>query len=171
MKKFLFIATIASMVLSFASCEKTKEEQLKDMIEARLDSTMNNPDSYEFVSMTPIDSVMSKWEEEVDAEKIKLLISIYDAEVDVLNAKADNRTFSYSKRISFAEKGLKNIEKIDSLKDEYIKKSLEYVPFLTGFYTTFKFRGENAFGAIVLNAYKVTFNKELTEIKSMELIE
>lgn len=171
MKQILKFVITIFMVASFSSCEKTQEQILQEMIEARLDSTMHNPQSYEFVSMSPIDSVMSKWDEEVDAEKIKLFISMYEAETDVLNAKADNTTLSYNKRISLLERGLKNLEKVDSLKKEYISQGLSYTPYLTGYYTLFKFRGQNKFGATILNEYKVIFNKELTEIIDFEVIE
>ena len=171
MKK-LFITMVAVLMASlFFSCEKTQEQILQEMIEARLDSTMHNPQSYKFVSMSPIDSVMSKWDNEVDAEKIKLFISMYEAETDALNAKADNPTLSYNKRISLLERGLNNLEKIDSLKKEYISQGLSYTPYLTGYYTLFKFRGQNKFGATILNEYKVIFNKELTEIIDIEVIE
>lgn len=166
MKKLLLFASAILALLS--SCEKTQQQILQEMIEARLDSTMNNPDSYEFVSMTQIDSVMSKWENEKDAEKIKIFISMYEAETDALNARADNTSLSYNKRISLLEKGLKNLEKVDSLKNEYITKSLSYEPYLTGYYTIFNFREQNEFGAIVLNSYKVIFNKDLTEIIKIE---
>ena len=64
------------MASLFFSCKKTQKQILQEMIEARLDSTMHNPQSYKFVSMSPIDSVMSKWEDEVDAEKIKKSVTI-----------------------------------------------------------------------------------------------
>ena len=108
MKKISFYLIAFTLAYTFQSCEKTQEEILKEMIESRLDSTMHNPDSYEFVSMSPIDSVMSKWDDEDDAEKIKIFIAMYESETDVLNAKADNTTLSYNKRISLLEKGLKN---------------------------------------------------------------
>lgn len=171
MKKILTLIAVLAMAASFFSCEKTQEEILKEMIESRLDSTMHNPKSYEFVSMSPIDSVMSKWDDEDDAKKIKIFISMYESETDVLNAKADNTSLSYNKRISLLEQGLKNLEKVDSLKKEYISRDLSYTPHLTGYYTLFKFRGQNKFGAIILNEYKVIFNKELTEIKDVEVIE
>ena len=171
MKKFSFYLIAFTLAYTFQSCEKTQEQILREMIESRLDSAMHNPDSYEFVSMSPIDSVMSKWDEEVEAEKIKLFISMYEAETDALNAKADNTTLSYNKRISLLEKGLKNLEKVDSLKKEYISQGLSYTSYLTGYYTLFRFRGQNKFGATILNEYKVIFNKELTEIIDFEVIE
>lgn len=171
MKKFSFYLIAFTLAYTFQSCEKTQEEILKEMIESRLDSTMHNPDSYEFVSMSPIDSVMSKWDDEDDAKKIKLFISMYEAETDALNAKADNPTLSYNKRISLLEKGLKNLEKVDSLKKEYISRGLSYTPYLTGYYTIFKYRCKNEFGAKVLNSAKVVLNIEKTEIKEIMTIE
>ena len=67
MKK-LFITMVAVLMASlFFSCEKTQEQILQEMIEARLDSTMHNPRSYEFVSMSPIDSIMSEFKDEKEA--------------------------------------------------------------------------------------------------------
>lgn len=172
MKKLLFIAVIASAILSFSSCEKTKEEQLKDMIEARLDSTMNNPDSYEFVSMTPIDSIMSKWTEEMESFLLEQKIKSLESKNKRLYAQSDMKyLYSHKERIAFLDSVGINNNKQDSLLKVYKSKMDSYIPKLKGYSTIFKFRGENAFGAIVLNAYKVTFNKELTEIKSIELIE
>lgn len=167
MKKLLLFA--AAILALLSSCEKTQQQILQEMIEARLDTTMNNPKSYEFVSMTPIDSVMSEFKDEKEATLIELAITMNKAENKALYAKADAKyTFSYQERIGFLEQIGKNNEKIDSLTAKYIDKRDSYIPHITGYYTIFKFRGQNEFGAIVLNEYKVTFNKELTEIVKME---
>lgn len=169
MKKLLTLIAVLAMAASFFSCEKTQGEILKEMIESRLDSTMNNPDSYEFVSMTPIDSVMSEWKDEKEAVLLELAITMNKSENKALYAKVDAKhTFSYQERLAFLEQIKKNNEKIDSLAVKYIDKRDSYTPHITGYYTMFKFRGQNEFGAIVLNEYKVTFNKELTEITKME---
>lgn len=171
MKK-LFITMVAVIMASlFFSCEKTQEQILQEMIEARLDSTMHNPRSYEFVSMSPIDSIMSEFKDEKEAVLLELAISMNKAENKALYAKADAKyTFSYQERIGFLEQIKENNDKIDSLTAKYIDKRDSYVPHITGYYSNFKFRGQNEFGAIVLNEYKVLFNKELSEITDMQPI-
>ena len=79
--------------------------------------------------------------------------------------------YSHKERIAFLDSVGINNNKQDSLLKVYKSKMDSYIPKLKGYSTIFKFRGENAFGAIVLNSYKVIFNKDLTEIKSMELID
>ena len=171
MKQILKFVITTIMVASFASCEKTQEQLLREMIETNIIENMNNPKSYEFVSISQADSIMSKWEDEEDAQKIKIFISMYEAENKALYAKADNPAFSYNKRISFVEKVGSNNKKIDSLGVEYIARKAEYVPHLTGYSIDFKFRGQNAFGAIVLNTYKVVLDETKTQIKEMKLAE
>ena len=69
------------------------------MIEARLDSTMHNPRSYEFVSMSPIDSIMSEFKDEKEVVLLELAISMNKAENKALYAKADAKyTFSYQEK-------------------------------------------------------------------------
>jgi hypothetical protein len=100
---------------------------------------------------------------------LELAITMNKSENKALYAKADAKhTFSYQERLAFLEQIKKNNDKIDSLAAKYIDKRDSYIPHITGYHTTFKFRGQNEFGATVLNEYKVTFNKELTEIVKME---
>lgn len=171
MKKLLFIIAAAVLVCSFVSCEKTKEDILRELIENEVKSTMNDPKSYEFVSMSPVDSIMSNWEDEEKAKKLKIFVSMYESENKALYAKSDNPSFSYNKRIAFLEKVGSNNNKIDSLEREYLTSKTEYKPYSTGCYTIFKFRGNNELGVKVINSLKVVLNKELTEIKEIQIVE
>lgn len=171
MKKFSFYLIAFTLAYTFQSCEKTQDEILRDMIEEKIISTLDDPDSYEFASISQTDSVMSVWENEEDAKKIKISLSMNEAQLKALNAKANNPNLSYKQRLDAAEKGLPIAVKIDSLNTLYVKNKMSYRPYLTGYYTIFKYRCKNEFGAKVLNSAKVVLNIEKTEIKEIMTIE
>src|SRR5690554_3139731 len=51
MKKLLLLTLTLTLFISCAEKEKTKEERIRENIEAKLKPTMKDPASYEFVSM------------------------------------------------------------------------------------------------------------------------
>lgn len=169
MKKILALVLLACTIVS---CEKTQEDILREMIEKRLETTMHNPKSYEFVSMSPVDSIMSEFKDDKNAILIEMAIKAQNSERKILWSKVDAKyVYSINERISFTKQIEEKNKKIDSLLVKYSNMQDSYVPHLTGYYTIFNFRGQNKFGALVLNSYKVIFNKELTEISEMKEVE
>jgi hypothetical protein len=78
--------------------------------------------------------------------------------------------YSHKERIAFLDSVKINNNKMDSILKVYESKMNSYVPKLKGYSVLFKFRGQNEFGATVLNEYKIVLNNELTEIVKAELV-
>lgn len=171
MKKLLIPMIAIVMGLSFASCEKTQEQILQEMIEAKLKENMNNPKSYEFVSMSSTDSIMSKWKEELEALLMEQSVKALNSKNKRLYSQSDMKyLYSHKERIAFLDSVKINNNKMDSILKVYESKMNSYVPKLKGYSVLFKFRGQNEFGATVLNEYKIVLNNELTEIVKAELV-
>lgn len=172
MKKTMFLLLSGIMTASILiGCKAKEENKLKVMIESSIKKNMNEPDSYEFVSMSQLDSIMSKWEDEKQARQIEIFISMYEAEYMALMAKADAKySYTVNQRIKFTEQAGNNIKKIDSLKYLNLEKRTNYKPYVTGYTSEFKIRELNELGAKVLNTYLVTLNDSLTTIISLKLI-
>ena len=172
MKKLFIVMTAALMASLFFSCEKTQEQVLQEMIEAKLKENMNNPKSYEFVSMGSADSIMSKWTEELEAFLLEQSAKALNSKNKRLYAQSDMKyLYSHKERIAFLDSVKINNNKIDSILNIYKSKMDSYIPKLKGYSIIFNFRGQNEFGATVLNSYKIIFYEDFSEIKEMKQLE
>lgn len=139
--------------MSFTSCEKSHDEIVKQNAEEYLLPLLNDPESYEFVDLKLIDSVLYK--DNIDYEKKRTQFELLDWEHVIVVAEV---IFSYKNDSSDIIKGMMEIEKnkiilskIDSLETALGDKKNE----VASYTYTFSFRGNNKLGAKILNQYIV----------------
>ena len=130
MKKIILIAL--SINLLMISCAKTKEERIRENIEAKLKPLMKDPDSYKFVSM-----------------KIKKTFSVAERRKTV-NDK-------YLKEVQDLNKTLPVPELLFQAETEYnfLKKQTDENKDAT-YYVDFVAKGTNSFGATIQSKYTAT---------------
>lgn len=172
MKKIILFALIA---IAMSSCTKTKDEIAREFIESQIKEGMNDPSSYEFASMTPLDSVFSLFKNEDEAKEIRKEINHFDIKSGTFERLSED---TYSNRSVFSKQQMAEFK--DSM--EYYKKILaekeayyaereeKYQPRMEGYKTTFSCRGKNAFGAMIKNTYEIILNENLDSIISAEMI-
>ncbi len=129
MKKFILIALSINLIfISCVSKKKTKEERIRESIEAKLKPMMKDPDSYKFVSM-----------------KIKKRFSVAE------RRKTINDDFLAS------AKKLNDPELLFQAETEYnfLKNQTDDNKDAT-YYVDFVAKGTNSFGATIQNTYSAT---------------
>ena len=173
MKRLLLILTVA--VLASCSPEKKAEKLIKKWMSENL----NDPKSYEPVSFSTLDSILTEFEDTPEAQKLlsytkEQLAFIKKANQNLELADIWKGSYdSYSKSqfysyIDLADKYMAKNDSVEKLKKEYepIYDSAKekFVPTLVGWEMSHKFRCKNGFGAQILSEKEFKFNKDLTEI-------
>lgn len=173
MKKYIYLF---ALLLTAASCAKTNEEIARAFIESQIKEGMNDPSSYEFVSLTPLDSVFSEFKDEPQGKEIRKEINELDIKMRAFEKLSED---TYSNRYTFTKKQMQQFK--DSMnyyfeakkeKDSYYALvESNYKPKMKGYKTTFTFRGKNAFGAIIKNSYELYLNEKLDSIVNVKDVE
>jgi hypothetical protein len=163
--KYTRILTLL-LIFIFVSCEseKTKEDIIRKKIEEGILPNMNDPKSYEFVSIAIIDS--STYRENIDnklmqLEAIRDYPLIIDLKKDMISLDEELYRLdkSHYKDLVEARQELEDIKteqknfemlvkEVDSL-----KLTLENLDKTAVYLIEFKMRGNNSFGAKILNTY------------------
>ena len=68
MKKIILLVCV---ITALCSCGKSNEDKARELIEAKLKTTMNDWDSYEFVEMSKVDSTFTFFMDTEEAKTIK----------------------------------------------------------------------------------------------------
>ncbi len=145
--------TLLLIIITFISCKKepTLQETVKANIEKELFDSLNDPDSYEFVSMGDIDTIYAK--------------DFYSKRIELLNERVgylgnDKDVVTKTMKETYEEQILKYQNKLDSIPENEIESIT----------TTFKFRSKNKLGAKILANYYVYLTENLT-VEEMDKME
>ena len=141
--KNIIISFFISLII-FSCKEADKKDYIKKNIETFLKTNMDNPDSYEFVSLK-IDTIFRR---EVILDSILLL----DSGLTVILPNPSSESYSFE--IKHRKKTKRKIKK---LKEELEKTSNNKISRLN---CLVKYRGTNSFNAKVLNKIELMINKD-----------
>lgn len=145
------IRHITFLFLTFALISCTSpEEKARHIFEETLLPRMGNPDLYEFVSMTPLDSAYSSLN--IDRSYLSLKDSLKKYTISKYDVMLPKQKYHKKKQ---QEEKYKNAvrEYEESFKSEFI-----------GWHSTIEFRAENLLGAKWLYSAEVYFDKDITEL-------
>lgn len=172
MKKLMILMMLA---IIGASCTKTKDEIAKDFIESKIKEWMNDPSSYEFASMTPLDSVFSQFKDEKETVELENKISVMKGMAKFFKTKSEDSFYKkyYPKEeIEQAKDSLDYYtRKLEEKEEEMARLESGYIPRMEGYKTTFTFRGKNAFGSMIKNSYEIIISENLDSITNTRMIE
>lgn len=165
MKKLALLAIIA---LFISSCGQSNEDKARKLIEEKLQTTMNDWSSYEFVEMTTLDSAFTKFEdsEYMKEHRSKMLTAMTNT--GNIKSRLKSCKESEEKVLQDSLSYYQSIE--DSLMNVFNTKKDSFKGDFIGYETTFSFRGNNKLGAKVLTNIRVTFDKDLTTITNAKEI-
>ena len=154
--------------ITLTSCSKSNEDKAKELIETELQTSMKDWSSYEFVEMSSLDSVFTKFKDsEYAQEHKKKMLSLMVASGDI---KAKLKECNKSEEALLNDSLSYYQSKEDSLMNVYKQKENEFKGDFIGYETNFTFRGNNSLGAKVINNVKITFDKDLTSVIEMKSI-
>lgn len=172
MKKIILMALV---VIVATSCTKTKDEIARDFIESQIKEGMNDPSSYEFASMTPLDSVFSEFKKENETIELEYEIRTLKRKKAVFKDKAEDpfyKRYYPKKEIEQAKDSLDYYtQKTEEKEAKMAKLESEYIPRMVGYKTTFSCRGKNAFGAMIKNTYELIISESLDSLIKVKMVE
>ena len=148
MKKFLLLLITITIFISCGEKEKTKDEKIRENIEAKLKPTMKDPASYEFVSMN-----------------IKKTFSVAERKKTV-NEKQLQKVRELNEQMPSPDL-LNQVETEYSFLQNQTDENKDAV-----YYIDFVAKGTNSYGGVIQNKYSATVvnddNLTVVGIKSME---
>ncbi len=161
MKKIILLVCA---ITALCSCGKSNEDKARELIEAKLKTTMNDWNSYEFVEMSKVDSVFTLFMHSEEAKSLDDQISKTKSKISEYSVDKDFPLL-YGARTKVMADSIPILEQIrDSLQNLYDKKEEAYKGEFNGYKTKFTFRGNNKLGGKILTSSMYLFNKDITEI-------
>lgn len=171
MKKILFIALSALLLLSCSSNEKKAQK----LVQSKLKETMNDPKSYESVKFSELDSIFTTVSDDSLINSLFNKADIYLKTAESLMRKADLMlSFEpdyFANKQSLMDEAGRQLDSAKVFRAQYDELSAKFVPKHKGWAITHTFRGNNAMGAKILNTYLFTFDKDITEITDARSID
>lgn len=166
-KTVLFICTI----IALCSCGKSNEEKAKELIEAKLKTTMNDWSSYEFVKIDKVDSLFTSFEDSQEFKDTYQPLATVDSKI-IEYEVGSKYEILYGDRIQVMIDSIPILKGIkDSLQNIYDETEKAYKGNFIGYSTTFTCRGTNKMGAKIISSTKYYLNKDITEIIGEESTE
>lgn len=149
MNRFFLIAAIAFL----SSCGTSNDDKAKSLIESSVKQSMHNPDSYQFVEMSPLVDAVEPYKATKEYET--LYNKVNDLEHAILEYSAKGINESEIPGLKIQVDSLNNVIKGNekSHKGEFV-----------GYKTTFVFSGTNKLGVTVKAKKMFILDKELKTI-------
>ena len=152
---FVLLPTLA---VSFLSCNNktalTNDQKADTLVRHFLDSTLNDPKSYEAIKFEKLDTVMTVYTDDPAYKKLPI-------------AGIDQRLDDVVARYEIYEKRMDNgyYEKLDKL-NQAAQDSLEkvYKPKIKGYHVKHSFRAKNGFNALTLHSMGFNIDTGFTRV-------
>ena len=181
MKRYPFLlGIIVSFVCLLASCSKSPEQKVKDLVGAEIKKHLYIPESYDLADVK-IDSAFAPYDNpefiELTQELVKKGQEVEEAETDIKHAKSsisiwENPFSSYSRNsLNEAREDLKTAQAkeekaISEAKKlgKKIKKQMDKSPEFIGYKAYVSYRAKNNYGDILMSEVFAVFDKNIENI-------
>ena len=149
MKKILLLAIVAMMsgCAPKQPAEPTPAEKAQKAIEAYNFEMLRDPSSYQLIELGQLDSVMTKFDNDVHWKK-------------VFNVEESNHILGKMLSLSKSERD-RLLKERDSIQENWI-------PQLCGWKARHKYRATNGFGALDIYVQEVFFDVDITSVTKIE---
>jgi glycyl-tRNA synthetase alpha subunit len=148
-----------SLVIAFASCTKSPENQAQENIQEYITTKMDDPKSYESVTFGKLEKGKSSYQDE---EKYKNLVLEYeDMDKRVSDAYDFAMSMTHEETIKRATKSYNSLTSMRSLYLTQIEKYIKTYKPVDIFKIKHSYRGKNKMGALILDSCKVIMDKDL----------
>lgn len=141
---------LVMLALTLFSCSKSPEEKARTLFEESIKPRMGNPDLYEYMQMTDLDSAYSSLS--IDRTYLALKDSLKNNKTTIYDA-----AFKTTKDFKAQKKKEKALEQVIKSYEE------NFTPKYIGWHSIIEFRAENLFGGRQIYKADVYFNDELTK--------
>ena len=140
---------LVMLALTLFSCSKSPEEKARTLFEESIKPRMGNPEAYEFIHMTELDSAYSSLS--IDRTYLALKDSLKNNKTTIYDA-----AFKTTKDFKAQKKKEKALEQVIKSYEE------NFTPKYIGWHSKIEFRAENIFGGRQIFVCDVYFNDDLT---------
>jgi hypothetical protein len=140
MKKIILLVCAITALCSCGGSGNQNEKKVREVVEAKLKTEMNDWSSYEFVSAEAIDTI--KYIDNINYRKEYFQKSIEN------NKGASNYGLDYSSSITKDSIILIGIDSIQNAMGDKVNEDVAYL-------YKYKFRGKNKLGAVILDEYLI----------------
>jgi glycyl-tRNA synthetase alpha subunit len=148
-----------SLVIAFASCTKSPENQAQENVQEYITTKMDDPKSYESVTFGKLEKGKSSYQDE---EKYKNLVLEYeDMDKRVSDAYDFAMSMTHEETIKRATKSYNSLTSMRSLYLTQIEKYIKTYKPVDIFKIKHSYRGKNKMGALILDSCKVIMDKDL----------
>lgn len=137
------------LALTMSSCIKSREEKARELFEESIKPQMGNPEVYEFIHMTELDSAYSSLS--IDRTYLALKDSLKNNKTTIYDA-----AFKTTKDFKAQKKKEKTLEQVIKSYEE------NFTPKYIGWHSKIEFRAGNIFGGRQIFICDVYFNDDLT---------
>jgi hypothetical protein len=156
MKKIKYLIPLIFLT---ACHSKTRTETAQDLVKHYLDSTLNDPKSYEPLEFSKLDSLYLRYHDSPEYAALLTKKTDFDSKkdsmVNVLIKDIDH--FSEKKEDAFKKSA-------DSIQAIIEKNETTYKGPFNGYAIIHNYRGKNALGGVVKTSMLFTFDKNLTKV-------
>jgi pyruvate/2-oxoacid:ferredoxin oxidoreductase beta subunit len=148
-----------SLVIAFASCTKSPENQAQENVQEYITTKMDDPKSYESVTFGKLEKGKSSYQDE---EKYKNLVLEYeDMDKRVSDAYDFAMSMTHEETIKRATKSYNSLASMRSSYLTQIEKYMKTYKPVDIFKIKHSYRGKNKMGALILDSCKVILDKDL----------
>ncbi|SDS97704.1 hypothetical protein SAMN05216490_2217 [Mucilaginibacter mallensis] len=174
MKKTIFFIFI---IIVFSSCShfKTKQQRAQNLVKLYLDSTLNDPKSYESVKFTPIDSAYSNYNLSEHYLQLKAKSDSVVAAFD--EWKEQNPEFngfgdlSHEKVLYFVKMNRYYSDQNIAILKQIANDGKLFKSKFSGYTIYNEYRAKNGFGALGLHGISFTVDSDITKVISTYTIQ
>ena len=170
MKKITILIVAVTLLVSCSNPEKKAQK----LIEKELQTSLNDPKSYESVNFGSLDSVFTSPSRDIDYIGYKSKYDVYTNayEEQMAKVKLYSGLSIYYDETKFAlEMAQIYLDTVEVVSAKMIEISTNFVYEFDGWKMKHTFRGKNAFGAVIVSSMMFYFDKELTKVYYSDPIE
>lgn len=147
MKNYFFKLALLVFATCLYSCTKSPEEKAQILFEESLKSELGQPELYEFIQMSKLDSAFTSLEED-------------RAFLDLKDSLLKNTRYLVTMMLFDTRDAKKKQERLKKEIEEYEQS---FKPSFIGWHSNIDFRAENGLGGVKVWSVDAYFNEDLTQ--------
>ncbi len=169
MRKLNYILTLTVCALLLTSCESRKNDELINQYEKELISSLNNPDSYEFVDFKMTDTIykgdlLNKRFGQIKLEIAEQELKLQQSKLKMKSAKTEQLIESWSQN---AEGRINLIEAMEKEKDSLTAEYKKTKDTPHRYIATHTFRNVNGLNAKIKQESKIAFDDKMIFVERL----
>ncbi|QXU39807.1 hypothetical protein [Pedobacter sp. D749] len=156
--------SLLPLVLCLFACKPnvTKQQQAEVLVKKYLDSTLNDPKSYEAISFEKLDSTYTSFKYSSESEVYNKKIDSLNDVLSIIDSKISTYTMAQLKQAQVDDKRIS--KQVEEILDAKAKAALKYKGDFTGYSIIHYYRAKNGFNAIIKTSNTFMIDSTLTKV-------